>query len=89
MSNDDLILRGSVLERLELVEHDDDGRDCRSGASELARIRKYIEALPADDRVAKMVDAANQARLAFAGFVSVRSAVDKLDAALAAWGAGK
>lgn len=47
MSDDDLIRRGSVLERLELSEHDAEERDWRSGANEIARLRKYIAALPA------------------------------------------
>ena len=39
---------------------------------------------PAPDAVARLVEAANQARMAFAGYVSAQSAIDKLDAALAA-----
>lgn len=37
----DLIRRGSVLERLELAEHDAEERN------EIARLRKYVEAIPA------------------------------------------
>jgi len=62
-----------------------DPLDCEAAL----QVADMLEALAADDRVAKLVDAANQARLAFAGFVSVQSAVDKLDAALAAWEAGE
>lgn len=47
MTDDDLIRRGSVVERLDLAEHDAEERDWRSGANELARIRKYVTALPA------------------------------------------
>lgn len=38
----------------------------------------------APDAVARLIEAANQARLALAGYVSAQSAIDKLDAALAA-----
>ena len=38
----------------------------------------------AHDAVARLVEAANQARMAFAGYVSAQSAIDKLDAALSA-----
>ena len=47
MTEEDLIRRGSVVERLDLAEHDAEERDWRSGANELARIRKYVTALPA------------------------------------------
>lgn len=43
----------------------------------------WIKAGPAPDAVARLVEAANQARLALAGYVSAQSAIDKLDAALA------
>jgi hypothetical protein len=76
MSDDDLIRRGDALALFENY----------TGTQFWVQ---QITALPPDDRVAKLVEAANQARLAFAGFVSVQSAVDKLDAALAAWEAGK
>ena len=39
---------------------------------------------PRDEAIRGLVEAGNQARLAFAGYVSEQSAVDKLDAALAA-----
>ena len=37
-----------------------------------------------DAAIARLVEAANQARMAFAGYVTVQSAIDKLDEALAA-----
>jgi len=43
----DMIDRDAVLERLELAEHDAEERDWRSGANEIARLRKYVAALPA------------------------------------------
>lgn len=39
---------------------------------------------PAPDALARLVEAANQARMAFAGYVTVQSAIDRLDEALAA-----
>lgn len=47
MTNDDLIRRGMVIDRLDLAEHDAEERDWRSGANEIARLRKYVAALPA------------------------------------------
>jgi len=47
MGDDDMIRRGSVLERLDLAEHDAEERDWRSGANEIARLRKYVAAIPA------------------------------------------
>lgn len=47
MTNDDLIRRGVVIDRLDLAEHDAEERDWRSGANEIARPRKYVAALPA------------------------------------------
>lgn len=51
---------------------------------------EYVRAdlSPAPDAVARLVEAANQARLALAGYVSAQSAIDKLDEALAAMKAG-
>ena len=49
MTNDDLIRRGVVIDRLDLAEHDAEERDWRSGANEIARLRKYVAALPAID----------------------------------------
>jgi len=46
-NQNDMIHRGSVLERLELAEHDAEERDWRSGANEIARLRRCIAALPA------------------------------------------
>ncbi len=43
----DLIRRGVVLDRLDLAEHDAEERDWRSGANEIARLRKYVNAIPA------------------------------------------
>lgn len=42
------------------------------------------DAILSDQRVKALVEAAGQARLAFAGYVSAQSAIDKLGAALAA-----
>lgn len=65
MSDNDLIRRGQVLERLELAEHDAEERDWRSGANEIARLRKYVAAIPAvqptvSPDVAALVDAAEK-----------------------------
>lgn len=63
MNDDDLIRRGEVLERLSLAEHDAEERDWRSGANEIARLRRYVEALPAVTLpdVAKVVEEAGEA----------------------------
>lgn len=45
---------------------------------------QFVDLSPAPDAVARLVEAANQARMAFAGYISAQSAIDKLDAALAA-----
>ena len=50
--------------------------DCEDGKC------TWIKAGP--DAVARLVEAANQARMAFAGYVSAQSAINKLDEALAA-----
>jgi len=47
MSDNDLIWRGSVLERLDLAEYEAEERDWRSGANEITRIRKFVAAIPA------------------------------------------
>lgn len=40
---------------------------------------------PAPDAVARLFEAANQARMAFAGYVPAQTAIDKLDEALATY----
>ena len=48
------------------------------------RIKRLSTAAADTDAVARLVEAANQARMAFAGYVSAQSAINKLDEALAA-----
>ena len=47
MSDDDMIRRGAVLDILDLAEHDAEERDWRSGANEIAALRKRVTAIPA------------------------------------------
>ena len=55
----DMINRKHLLDFLDLAEHDAEERDWRDGANEIARIRKYVAALPpADDAVEALVKAA-------------------------------
>jgi hypothetical protein len=66
-----------------------DGIDCANAcliaaapdlAAEVLRLRETEATLRAE--VARLLKAANQSRLAFAGYVSAHSAIDMLDAAL-------
>ena len=51
---------------------------------DIAGCRHIREAEKAPDAVARLVEAANQARMAFAGYVPAQTAINKLDEALAA-----
>lgn len=47
MSDNDLIRRAVVLDILDLAEHDAEERDWRSGANEIAKLRRFLVAIPA------------------------------------------
>lgn len=74
MTNDDLIRRGVVIDLIDLAEHDAEERDWRSGANEIARLRKYVAALPAvtpQPTIAAALDLPEIAALVDVGFLDL------------------
>ena len=57
----DMINRKHLLDFLDLAEHDAEERDWRDGANEIARIRKYVAALPPADDAVELVEIAKEA----------------------------